>query len=679
MKKIFTLFIAVLVIVASYAAPARRGWQTKTQPDGTTIEVQLVGDEFYHYWINRKGETVKCDENGYWQVLAEQPAHAIEASKRRTAAKRLSRQKSAGAPALGSQKGLVILANFKDESFQSVNTQSAMNDMMNGDNYNYDCATGSVRKYFSDQSGGIYTPEFDVVGPVTLPYNMAHYGANNSDGNDILAGNIIVEACSIANALYNVDFTKYDNDGDDYVDFVYVLFAGIGEADGGDTNTIWPHAWSLDDSEYFNRCSYNASQRTFDGKIVNNYACSSEMTTIKKDHVVVDKVRTGIGTIAHEFSHVIGLNDLYDTNYGQNDQDKMTPGLWHIMDDGLYNNNGKTPPGYTVYDKYYLGWVTPENPGNIQQTLTLNAGDGYQISNSDSLVSATSLHTTYYIENRQNEGWDAHLPGQGLLIWKIMYNPLAWNNNVINNTIGNIRYALISATGKTTDIGTAADVFPGTENTTGWTGVRGKSLTNINESNGVITLDYAGNGGDESIEPEEIHIENLHYANAFYYDNEGVKYYYFDIYNEKDTATDEMTYPEITFTVVAKSKTAINGTYDIIRGDFWRSSGDMVDIDATQPATVTIQNMNNNGKYNIKGTFVCEDNITYSFDAEVYVSAKESDNEDAEITLNESTDPTGIENINCTTSATHKILRNGQLLIINNENTYRANGQKIQK
>ena len=83
----------------------------------------------------------------------------------------------------------------------------------------------------------------------------------------------------------------------------------------------------------------------------------------------------------------------------------------------------------------------------------------------------------------------------------------------------------------------------------------------------------------------------MHYADAFYYDNEGVKYYYFDIYNEKDTATGEMTYPEITFTVAAKKKTAINGTYDIIRGDFWRSSGDMVDIDATQPATVTIQNI----------------------------------------------------------------------------------------
>ena len=158
-----------------------------------------------------------------------------------------------------------------------------------------------------------------------------------------------------------------------------------------------------------------------------------------------------------------------------------------------------------------------------------------------------------------------------------------------------------------------------------------------------------------------------------------MKYYYFDINNEKETTTGEITYPEITFTVVAKSKTAINGTYDIIRGDFWRSIGDIVDIDATQPATVIIQNMNENGMYNIKGTFVCDDNITYSFDAEVYVSAKESDNEDAEITLNESTDPTGIENINCTTSATQKILRNGQLLIINNENTYRANGQKIQK
>ena len=275
MKKIFTLFVAILATLATYAVPARPGWQTKTQPDGTTIEVQLVGDEFYHYWINRDGQTVQVADNGYWQVLAEQPAPAAKALKRKAAEKTATLPKIAKAPATGSPKGLVLLVNYKDVSFNSSNTQSAMSDMMNSDSYTYNGATGSVRKYFSDQSAGKYTPQFDVVGPVTLPYNMSHYGANGSDDNDLLPADIVVEACSIANALHNVDFTQYDNDQDGYVDFVYVIYAGKGEADGGSANTIWPHSWDVYSAEYYGNCSYDESKRRFDGKYLYQYACSA--------------------------------------------------------------------------------------------------------------------------------------------------------------------------------------------------------------------------------------------------------------------------------------------------------------------------------------------------------------------------------------------------------------------
>ena len=676
MKKIVTLILSTLVITASHAVPARPGWQIKSQPDGTTIEVQLLGNEFHHYWINRQGQVVKPDQNGYWQVFGEQ-AIRQQGSKAKKQ-KAISHRKLAKTPAIGSPKGVVILVNFKDKSFQPENTLSAINDMMNGDNYTYDGATGSVRKYFSDQSAGQYTPKFDVIGPVTLAHNMSHYGGNDSEGNDQLASDMIIEACSIANALHNVDFTKYDNDEDGYVDFVYVLYAGMGEADGGEPNTIWPHAWNMESAEYFNRCSYNASERIFDGKTVENYACSAELAKMMKDQVVLDTIRTGIGTIAHEFSHVIGLYDLYDTDFGQNYDENMTPGPWHILDDGSYNNNGKTPPGYTLYDKYYLGWVTPENPGKTLQALTLKAEEGYQIANSDTLVSATSLHTVYYIENRQNEGWDTHIPGHGLLIWKIMYNPMAWENNGINRTDGSIRYALLSAAGKTTDIGTAADAFPGINNITVWTGPNGKSLTDIQENNGMITLNYTGEGDDKPYEPEKIHVEGFQYLNALYYDNEGLKYYYFDLYKDEDTTTGEKIYPVISFTVMAKNKTAINGTYDILRGDYWRSSADVVDIDDTQAASVTLQHVNEQGDYSIKGSFMGIDGIHYSFDDTVHVTAKDSDNDYDEIILNESTTPSGIQNITDKTSTAHKILRHGQILIIASENIYSVDGRKIE-
>lgn len=500
MKKISSLVIILLITLTTYAVPARPGWQTKSQPDGSTIQVRLVGDEFHHYWTDTNGNMVKQDANGYWQVLTEQPALPAKAAQRYSSARHIA-SPVAKAPATGSPRGLVILVNFKDQTFQSVNNQSAMHDMMNADNYTYNGATGSVAKYFADQSNGQYTPVFDVVGPVTLPYSMSHYGANDSEGNDLLPGDMVVEACSIANALHNVDFTRYDNDYDGYLDFVYIIYAGKGEADGGTENTIWPHSWDVYSAEYFDNCSYNESKRMFDDRYIYQYACSGELDGPTGK-------RAGIGTIAHEFSHVIGLPDLYDIDYGQNYEDEMTPGVWHLMDHGSYNNDGRTPPSYSIYDKYFLGWLTPENPGNTPQELTLAANEGYQIASSNSQLSATSTNTVYYIENRQQSGWDAHLPGHGMLIWKVTYNQTAWDNNGPNDENGNLRYALLSASGQTTKIGTAADPFPGTKNKTEWRGISSKPLLNITEKGGIITFNYI-----EVVDESQCNYEVL-YENA---------------------------------------------------------------------------------------------------------------------------------------------------------------------
>ena len=505
MKKLTLSLTILLLTLSTFAVPAYRGWQTKTQPDGTTIQVRLIGDEFHHYWQDQAGNVVKCDSLGYWRVVESQPTPATIKARRQASAMLQSRPKKAVGSVDLAPRGLVILVNFKDVSFNAANTQSAMNDLMNADSYTYNGATGSVRKYFSDQSEGQYTPQFDVVGPVTLPNNMAHYGGNDAYGDDKLPGDMVVEACSIANAQHAVDFTQYDHDKDGYVDFVYLIYAGKGEADGGADETIWPHNWSLDGARYWNNCSYTPAQSRFDGKYINNYACSGELNGRSG-------ARTGIGTIAHEFGHVIGLPDLYDINYGQNYEDEATPGAWHIMDGGSYNNDGKTPPNYTIYDKYFLGWKTPINPGATAQNLSLIANgqsgyQGYQIATSNSLLSTTNTNTVYYIENRQQSGWDKHLPGHGLVIWKIMYNQSVWNDNAPNATLGTIRYAVVSASGATTGIGTAADPFPGTSNKTSWTDVNGKPLLNITEKNGIISLSYIEEV-DESICTYEVAYEN---------------------------------------------------------------------------------------------------------------------------------------------------------------------------
>ena len=504
MKKLLLSLTLLLLTLSTFAVPAYRGWQTKSQPDGTTIQVRLIGDEFHHYWQDQAGNVVKCDSLGYWRVVESQPTPATIKARRQASAMLQSRPKKAVGSVNLAPRGLVILVNFKDTKFNASNTQAAMNELMNSSNYTYNDATGSVRQFFSDQSGGQYKPDFDVIGPVTLANTVAHYGANDSEGNDVLPGDMVVEACSIANAQHAVDFTQYDNDSDGYVDFVYVIYAGMGEADGGAANTIWPHNWDVYSAKYYGNCSYPESQRLFDDRYIYQYACSGELSGAG--------ARTGIGTIAHEFGHVIGLPDLYDIDYGQNYVDEATPGAWHIMDGGSYNNDGKTPPNYTIYDKYFLGWKTPINPGATAQNLSLIANgqsgyQGYQIASSNSLLTATNTNTVYYIENRQQSGWDAHVPGHGLVIWKIMYDQSVWNDNAPNATPGTIRYAVVSASGATTKIGTAADPFPGTQRKTEWRGVNGKPLLNITEKNGIISLSYIEEV-DESICSYKVAYEN---------------------------------------------------------------------------------------------------------------------------------------------------------------------------
>ena len=490
------IIVSIIIVVSccwlAHAVPAPKVWQTKSQPDGTTIVIRLVGDEFYHYWENQEGNIVQQDESGFWRVIETKPTRALIQKRRQASNKYVAnRQKQVGTMNMA-QKGLVILVNFQDVKFNNANTQAAMNDLMNSTNYTYNGAAGSVRQYFSDQSDGQYTPNFDVVGPVTLPNSRSYYGKNNGSDKDIKCGDLVQHACSIANASCNVDYTQYDNDGDGEVDFVYILYAGKGEAAGGGESSVWPHSWSVYGTAYYGYASFTIynykNYVTFDGKTVDAYACSAELNS--------NGERCGIGTIAHEFSHVIGLPDYYDTGYGTNDENGSTPNTWHIMDHGSYNNDENTPPNYSIYDKYFLGWKTPLHLGDQPQNITLQPigtaqANGYQITTSGTqLLGATSTTTHYYVENRQKSGWDAYLPGHGMLIWQVKYNATAWNDNEVNNTAGNPRFTLVSAKGSSTDLGTGADPFPGTGKVTSWNQINSRPLLNIKETNNTITFTY---------------------------------------------------------------------------------------------------------------------------------------------------------------------------------------------
>ena len=494
MKKVVTMMLLCGLSLAAYAVPAKRGWQTRTQADGTTIEVQQFGDEFYHYMLNRDGKQVR-EVNGMYVEVGDAPSQEVARARRAKGVARRQRKDVGTEPNLA-PKGVVILANFSNKSMQSSHTQAVFDELCNSLNCTVNDGYPSAGQYFADQSNGTYRPQFDVFGPVTLSRNVAYYGTDKpgqDEGDDQHATDAVVEACILANEQFTINWADYDSDSDGYVDFVYVIYAGKGQADGGTSETIWPHNWSVESARQSGYCTYSASQCRVGGKKLDNYAMSGEISGSSLG---------GIGTLCHEFGHVMGLPDLYDTDYGTNYENNLTPNDWNIMDGGSYNGDGHCPPNYDPWEKDFFGWLTPINLGNTGQNLTLYANgtenqQTYQINASGTYVGPTTSGLRYYIENRQAVGWDAPLTGHGLLIWKVNFNASAWENNAPNNsnTSGAPLYTVVSATG--TKIGwdgstdnCPKNTFPGSGKKTSWTGVSGKPLLNINESNQIVTLTY---------------------------------------------------------------------------------------------------------------------------------------------------------------------------------------------
>ncbi len=502
MKNVFLSVIALSMSMMMMALPARRLPREVEQADGSKMTVYAHGDEHFHWFTNEKGEWVRADDSGMWRVV--EPLTDSEITKRRQAARRYSSRRRVVGERNVAPRGLVILVNFVDKSFTT--SKAEMDSMLIGYNYtrNYSytyygekftCSSaGSARQYFYDVSDGQYNPQFEVVGPVTVSRNMKYYGQNVGE-EDARAEVMIQEACKLADSQYNVDFSKYDNDGDGYVDFVYVIYAGYGEADGGGDNTIWPHSWNLTEGNI---------NLELDGKTLDLYACGSELSYISKKH-------DGIGTFCHEFSHVLGLPDFYAT---VSNADWKTCGEWDIMDYGPYNNDGNTPPAYSGYERWFMGWLTPRVINEQEAVSLTDINKGGEVL----LISTTGKHnldgvtpnpaTYYLIDNRQQTGWNKYIPGHGMMLTKVAYNATRWEENTVNNTRGNLCYDIIEADGKTPTydednrdngyFGKPGDLFP--SGAKAYTKISGYPIRNIKETNGVITFDFMNNsegGGSE--------------------------------------------------------------------------------------------------------------------------------------------------------------------------------------
>lgn len=416
MKKLFLTILMLLVFMATMAVPAKRGqWKTLTLADGSQVRAELVGDEFMHYWqaedgfcYIRKAEHFERADLNAMQVVAMQKKQ-LRSMRHRTSEKK---RKSESNPFVGKKKGLIILVQFTDKKFKAQNTKEFFMRMANERGFNEGDFVGSVRDYFFDQSYGLLDIEFDVAGPYTLKNNCAFYGQNDDNGNDKNPGKMVAEAVTAAAAEY--DFTQYDWGGDNEVDQVYVLYAGQGEANGGSEDTIWPHEWSLQ--------SATGSPMNVQNMRVNTYACGSELGGS-------ENITSGIGTLCHEYTHCLGIPDMYDTSSNRNKNYGM--GSWDVMCSGSYNGNGFCPAGYTSYERSYCGWMelkelSEDTSVSHLKSLT-DSGEAYIIYNDN------QRNEFFLLECRNQTKWDAETKGKGLLIVHVDYDEDIWRWNAVNS------------------------------------------------------------------------------------------------------------------------------------------------------------------------------------------------------------------------------------------------------
>ena len=428
MRRILLLLSLVVVTSAAMAVPAKKGlWKTIVLDDGTAVRAQLKGDEFGHYWRTADGQRYVAKDGQYQKMTAAADQKAqqrrAKAQQRRTA--RLTRRAADGtrrAPAshLGDKKGLIILVNFKDVKFQEENDQTFYNNVANTPGFTDENGfQGSVADYFRDQSRDQFNLTFDVVGPVTVSKDAKYYGENDANGDDKHPEEMVVEAIKLAKDLVT-DWRQYDWNGDGEVDQVMLIYAGEGEADGGSEDTIWPHEWEL---KYI-----NMDIEVADGIKVNTYAVANEGSQQQDYWTGIEYFAVnGIGTICHEFSHCLGLPDMYDTSYSGN----YGMGEWSLMDQGSYCGDGFIPSGYTSYDKYCIGWIEPTELTDAQDVTGMraltDADDVYIIKD------AAHPDEYYLLENRQQKGWDAKTPAKGMLVLHVDYDPDIWFYNLVNS------------------------------------------------------------------------------------------------------------------------------------------------------------------------------------------------------------------------------------------------------
>lgn len=447
------LLTAPLLATAVPASPRPVKW---TNPDGSTIDILIKGDEYFHFYTDADSRFImEQDKTGKWQI-AEREGMRLEynADNVRMLKSELpagSVMTRAGEPSRmapldtqgrtnfpttsGEVHSIVVLLEYADTPFTVPNPRQAFDDYCNKENYSAYRAYGSASDYFRINSGGRFIPKFDVYGPIKLSHDKAWYAARgtnlNGAGKNARFGCAMEEALKYLDEVENVDFSKYDLDGDGDIDNFYFFYSGYGQADSNDKDAIWPHQSDFTRFTKATAGSPGLDPLYLDGKRVGPYACSNELD-YTPPRGESQPWLAGIGTFCHEFGHVIGFPDLYDTDGGNT----KTPGKWDLMDQGSYNMNSTCPPLLSAWERWTCRWLEYDEleEGSVNTIKSLGTSDvpkAYRLR--IQRPATTSYYNEYFVfECRSNDSYDQSLPEEGMLIWRINWNNSTWVNNTVN-------------------------------------------------------------------------------------------------------------------------------------------------------------------------------------------------------------------------------------------------------
>lgn len=392
-------------------------------------------------------------------------------------------------------KQAVILIEFDeltdetsdDTKFTTENPAEYYDRLFNEPGFSERHSKGCVADYYREQSGGLLNLSFDVYGPITVHQKAQPYDAPDDKTRNYGRESFVEATKKVIDATPDINWKQYDWNGDGYVNqviYVYACYSGnTGQTSYG---YIWP-----------NTSTFSAITAP-DGTKIRDYSSSGERWPTSS------VVLCGLGTICHEFTHSLGLPDLYRTDISDN----VILDMWDLMDGGNFTNYGFCPPNYTPMEKILLGWKEPEELTEPTTVQGLEYGRVYKISNTE--------NDYYLLENRLQKGWDEGVPGKGLCVYHVIWNAEKWSSNKVNN--GDVQgYTLVHAdgldyyqwkellggkikyakNGMMNNLALSTTPFPylpsEVDAVTSFELVEGKPVTNIQlDSDGKISFDFKG-------------------------------------------------------------------------------------------------------------------------------------------------------------------------------------------